>query len=139
MLANGLIYRTIADSRAVKAESSSDSKSSNKSMKSIFRLPFGSKKSSSPSIVTERDELLPKPAKAPVDVFAQIMALNARHGDPSVQAYAVKTPKQSKKKSSKLVSTRTVEAPPPPYDAFDEIMRINARHGHPSVQAHFAR
>ncbi|GAA5829694.1 hypothetical protein JCM3766R1_001267 [Sporobolomyces carnicolor] len=82
------------------------------------------------------------------DVFSQIMALNARHGHPSVQAYSVETrpvgsSKLQTKSSPSPSSTKKAKTKndplPPPYDAFDEIMRLNARHGHPSVQAHFVR
>ncbi|GAA5829679.1 hypothetical protein JCM3766R1_001261 [Sporobolomyces carnicolor] len=81
------------------------------------------------------------------DVFSQIMALNARHGHPSVQAYSVetrpvsstiKTKSSPSPSSTKKVKTKS-DPLPPPYDVFDEIMRLNARHGHPSVQAHFVR
>ncbi|GAA5914768.1 uncharacterized protein JCM6883_001084 [Sporobolomyces salmoneus] len=84
----------------------------------------------------------PQPSSSPLDVppldlFSQIMALNARHGDPSIQAYSVKTrPVEKKSKTPKRVKA-VPDTPPPPYDAYDAIMRLNARHGHPS--AHFVR
>ncbi|GAA5913200.1 hypothetical protein JCM5296_005230 [Sporobolomyces johnsonii] len=81
---------------------------------------------------------------ASYDAFADIMALNARHGHPSVKAHFVKSSPPSTKLKSSVAAPSALAAvpettPSPPHDAFAEIMRLNARHGHPSVQAHFVR
>ncbi|GAA5960766.1 hypothetical protein JCM3765_007327 [Sporobolomyces pararoseus] len=80
---------------------------------------------------SERESLV---AKGPeVDLFSQIMALNARHGHPSVQKS--KTSKRSTYSSSSSKVESIPSGPPPAHDTFEAIMRINAQHGHPSVQA----
>ncbi|GAA6062504.1 hypothetical protein JCM10212_006353 [Sporobolomyces blumeae] len=127
---------------AASSSSTSVASSSTKSTSPLRR--FLSKLSSSSRMSDSR--LSVSQSKAPYDAFAEIMALNARHGHPSVQAYSVKSAPSSPSSAPKLSlwkrskRTSVPEAPPPPpYDAFDAIMRLNARHGHPSVQAHFVR
>ncbi|GAA5918168.1 hypothetical protein JCM1841_005284 [Sporobolomyces salmonicolor] len=95
--------------------------------KSVFRRFFSSSSAG-----------VSKPASsssdAPYDAFAEIMALNARHGHPSVQAHFVKSSPRSTKLKSSAGAAVPEPKPSAPYDAFTEIMRLNAKHGHPSVQ-----
>ncbi|BGO94156.1 hypothetical protein NBRC10512_003773 [Rhodotorula toruloides] len=87
------------------------------------------------------------PPKTPEETFREIMALNASHGDPSVQAYHLKTsPRPKAPKAPKSASpspTRSSSSSSPATaskrDAFAEIMALNAKHGDPSVQAYFVR
>ncbi|PRQ69875.1 hypothetical protein AAT19DRAFT_11896 [Rhodotorula toruloides] len=82
------------------------------------------------------------PPKTAEETFREIMALNASHGDPSVQAYHLKTaPKTKTAKPSKSASPSPPRSPSsssspaaPRSDAFSEIMALNATHGDPSVQ-----
>ncbi|GAA6021084.1 hypothetical protein JCM11491_004410 [Sporobolomyces phaffii] len=125
-------------SRTPTATSATASTVSNKSMLKRF---FSRRH---PETSSDQAHLVPKAkAEDEIDLFAEIMALNARHGDPSVQAYSVKSRPSAKNKTAKPPKVKAAPAagppPPPPYDAFDAIMRLNARHGHPSVQAHFVR
>ncbi|GAA5825415.1 hypothetical protein JCM5353_003622 [Sporobolomyces roseus] len=129
--------------RTSSSSASSTGSSSQSSMKStnfagsfcrFFSRRQGSDASESTKLVEKE--------QAPYDAFSEIMALNARHGHPSVQAHSVKTSQKSSSKSkleSKPTSSSLPSSLPPPYDAFEAIMRINARSGHPSVQAHFVR
>ncbi|GAA5867245.1 hypothetical protein JCM8547_003133 [Rhodosporidiobolus lusitaniae] len=89
----------------------------------------------------------------PEAILREIMALNARHGAPEVQAYARYSPKPpAPSRSSSTSSTSSSSSspadsslPPPPrytkrpvpspQEQFDEIMRLNRKHGHPTVQA----
>ncbi|GAA6021105.1 hypothetical protein JCM11491_004417 [Sporobolomyces phaffii] len=125
--------------RTPTATSATASTVSNKSMLKRF---FSRRRHSEAS--SDQAHLVPKAkADGEIDLFAEIMALNARHGDPSVQAYSVKPRPAAKNKTAKPPKVKAAPAagppPPPPYDAFDAIMRLNARHCHPSVQAHFVR
>ncbi|GAA5867233.1 hypothetical protein JCM8547_003128 [Rhodosporidiobolus lusitaniae] len=100
--------------------------------------------STSPSSSTPQD---------PEAIFREIMALNARHGAPEVQAYVRYSPKPpAPSRSSSTSSSSSSSSPfaesslphpprytkrptPSPQEQFDEIMRLNRKHGHPSVQA----
>ncbi|GAA5914775.1 uncharacterized protein JCM6883_001089 [Sporobolomyces salmoneus] len=110
---------------------SSDASPGSKRSKSILRRFFSSSPRPQPSSTP-----LDVP---PLDVFSQIMALNARHGDPSVQAYSVKTRPVEKKSKTPNKVKAVPNTSTPPYDAYDAIMRVSAQHGHPAVQAHFVR
>ncbi|BGP48184.1 hypothetical protein JCM10450v2_004056 [Rhodotorula kratochvilovae] len=79
------------------------------------------------------------PPKSSEEVFREIMALNARHGDPSVQAYSVKTSSRSTRKSPSPPAKRAPSSPQSSQDIFNEVMRLNARHGDPTVQAYSVR
>ncbi|GAA6055963.1 hypothetical protein NBRC10513_004972 [Rhodotorula toruloides] len=86
------------------------------------------------------------PPKSAEETFREIMALNASHGDPSVQAYHLKsTPKTKSPKAPKSASSSPTRSSSsslstaPKRDAFTEIMALNAKHGDPSVQAYFVR
>ncbi|GAA5860468.1 hypothetical protein JCM1840_000266 [Sporobolomyces johnsonii] len=99
--------------------------------KSAFRRFFSSSSAGASKPASSSD--------ASYDAFADIMALNARHGHPSVKAHFVKSSPPSTKLKSSVAAPSALAAvpetnPSPPYDAFAEIMRLNARHGHPSVQ-----
>ncbi|GAA5998914.1 hypothetical protein JCM5350_005488 [Sporobolomyces pararoseus] len=126
------------------SRSTTISSASSAESKSMFRRFFSLRRSKS-TPTSERESLVAE--KEPeIDLFAQIMALNARHGHPSVQAHSFKVkPVEKKSKTSKrsTSSSSKVESipsgAPPAYDAFEAIMRINAQHGHPSVQAAFVR
>ncbi|GEM07218.1 hypothetical protein Rt10032_c03g1235 [Rhodotorula toruloides] len=100
------------------------------------------RRSTSPSSKPARSA---SPRKS-ADTFREIMALNALHGDPSVQAYSLKTnPKTKSPKPAKPASlplARFSSSSPtsaPKRDAFADIMTLNAKHGDPSVQAYFVR
>ncbi|GAA5919117.1 hypothetical protein JCM6882_005128, partial [Rhodosporidiobolus microsporus] len=84
----------------------------------------------------------------PESILREILALNARHGHPEVQAYSVPslpyTPTKKSRSSSARVQPPSSPSPPPKYskhapqspqETFEEIMRLNARHGAPDVQA----
>ncbi|GAA5992762.1 hypothetical protein JCM5350_003378 [Sporobolomyces pararoseus] len=125
------------------SRSTTVSSASSTESKSTFRRFFSLRRSKSTS-TSERESLVAKEPE--VDLFAQIMVLNARHGHPSVQAHSFKVQPVEKKSKTTKRSTSSVSkvesipsGPPPAYDAFEAIMRINAKHGHPSVQALFAR
>ncbi|BGP32079.1 hypothetical protein JCM10296v2_003858 [Rhodotorula toruloides] len=86
------------------------------------------------------------PPKSAEETYREIMALNASHGDPSIQAYHLKTTSKPKPaeapKSASSSATRSPSSSPstaPKRDAFTEIMALNAKHGDPSVQAYFVR
>ncbi|GAA6015391.1 hypothetical protein JCM10207_008972 [Rhodosporidiobolus poonsookiae] len=123
----------------------SSSSSSSSSMSSSSRKSFLGR------LFTKSSSSRPRSPKAPQDpeaVFREIMALNARHGAPDVQAYALgpaPSPSSSSRRSS-ASSTKTIKpdaqppryskrAPPTPQEVFDEIMGLNARHGSGEVQA----
>ncbi|BGO94160.1 hypothetical protein NBRC10512v2_002568 [Rhodotorula toruloides] len=96
----------------------------------------------SPSPEAARPASPPK-TKTSEETFREIMALNASHGDPSVQAYYLKTTAKPKSpKSASPSPARSASSSPtstPKRDAFTEIMALNAKHGDPSVQAYFVK
>ncbi|GAA5987985.1 hypothetical protein JCM5350_007848 [Sporobolomyces pararoseus] len=134
---------TLTTSSKMLSRSTTVSSASSTESKSMFRRFFSLRRSESTS-TSERESLVAK-EEPEVDLFAQIMALNARHGHPSVQAHSCKArPVEKKSKTSKRSTSSSKVAsipsgPPPAYDTFEAIMRINAQHGHPSVQAAFVR
>ncbi|GAA5840805.1 hypothetical protein JCM11251_001702 [Rhodosporidiobolus azoricus] len=78
----------------------------------------------------------------PEAILRDILALNARHGHPEVQAYSVPILPHTPSKRSR--SSAAHVQPPPKYskrpaptsqEVFDEIMRLNRTHGAPDVQA----
>ncbi|GAA5986778.1 hypothetical protein JCM11641_004788 [Rhodosporidiobolus odoratus] len=78
------------------------------------------------------------PSQDPQAIFREIMALNAKHGAPEVQAYTTSTSARKLTSSSSSSPPSSALPPPPKYskrppptaqEAFDEIMRLNARHG----------
>ncbi|GAA5821472.1 hypothetical protein JCM3770_000916 [Rhodotorula araucariae] len=76
-----------------------------------------------------------RPTLSSEEIFREVMALNAHHGDPSVQAYSVKSTARSPRKPSSQAK-RSSSPPQSSQDIFNEVMRLNARHGDPSVQAY---
>ncbi|GAA5825395.1 hypothetical protein JCM5353_003615 [Sporobolomyces roseus] len=130
-----MLNRTSSSSSSSSVTCSSQSSMKSPNFAGSFRRFFSKHQDSDSS---ESTKLIEK-ERAPYDAFSEIMALNARHGHPSVQAHLVKSSKKSSSKS-KLTSTPSSSSlpsgPPPPYDAFEAIMRINARSGHPSVQTY---
>ncbi|GAA5973321.1 hypothetical protein JCM3765_000075, partial [Sporobolomyces pararoseus] len=139
------LRNTSSTSSETLSRSTTISSASSTKSKSMFRRFFSLRRSESKS-TSERESLVVKEPE--IDLFTQIMALNARHGHPSVQAHSFKVrPVEKKLKTSKRStsssSSSKVESipsgPPPAYDSFEAIMRINAQHGHPSVQAAFVR
>ncbi|TNY19965.1 hypothetical protein DMC30DRAFT_417379 [Rhodotorula diobovata] len=72
-----------------------------------------------------------KPPLSSEDVFREVMALNARHGHPSVQVYSLKAPLRTPRKPKPSPSKPAQS----PHEVFEGVMGLNAKHGHPSVQA----
>ncbi|GAA5840782.1 hypothetical protein JCM11251_001696 [Rhodosporidiobolus azoricus] len=78
----------------------------------------------------------------PEAILRDILALNARHGHPEVQAYSVPILPHTPSKKSRSFTIRVQPPPkyskrpePTPQEIFDEIMRLNRTHGAPDVQA----
>ncbi|GAA5919699.1 hypothetical protein JCM8208_005018, partial [Rhodotorula glutinis] len=86
-------------------------------MSKLFKR--SSRRSTSPSTPSPSSEA----------IFREVMALNARHGHPTVQAHSVKASPRTVRSTSSSSAKRAPASPQSAQDIFAEIMSLNAKHG----------